>query len=108
MFETRESSAPQPRLCPGMFVKAGLRGERFWLRVQSVGDDGTLIAIVDSKLIRSTWRRGEEIRLQHEHVLESADEDDRMSFQSLVAALGSQREASLTWHVARVLARKGV
>ena len=106
MFQTRDVSAPQPRLCTGMFVKAGIRDERFWLQVKSIGADGTVRAIVDSTLIRSAWHRGEKLMLQQEHVLETACKDDRVSFQSLVTALGSQREAALTWHERRVAAGK--
>ena len=102
----RDLSAPHPMLCSGMFVKVGVRGERFWLRVQSVGVDGKIRAIVDSNLIRSTWQRGEEIMLQNEHVLETAHYEDQVSFHRLVAALGSQREAALTWHEARVVSVK--
>ena len=102
LFETRDARAPKPRVRRGVFVKVGVRGERFWCRVESVGADGTLRAIVDNDLQKSSWPRGHKLVLQHEHVLETTDATDGLTFHSLVAALGSPREAAVVWHSSRV------
>lgn len=101
-FETRGSSTDPPRVSVGCFVKIGIRGERFWCKVESVSGDGKLHAIVDNDLLRSAWRPGHKLVLQSEHVLESADVRDQLSFQRLAAATGSIREAALVWRNLRV------
>ena len=102
-FETRDASIDTPRVSVGCFVKVGIRGERFWCKVQGVSGDGKLHAIVDNNLLRSAWRPGHKLVLQSgEHVLESADVRDRLTFQRLVAATGSKRDAALLWRNLRV------
>lgn len=101
-FETRDACVPQPHVHAGGFVKVGIRGERFWCRVESVGTDGMIRAVVDNDLLRSAWRRGHVLVLQHEHVLESLDVAGQLSFKTLVATLGSKREAALVWRDVRV------
>ena len=41
--------------------------------------------------------------MQREHVLESADVRDRLTFHRLAAATGSKREAALLWRDMRVM-----
>ena len=101
-FETRATSLPQPHVHNGSFVKVGIRDERFWCRVESIGADDMIRAVVDNDLLRSAWRRGHVLVLQHEHVLESLDVADQLSFKILVATLGSKREAALVWRDVRV------
>ena len=101
-FETREACVPQPHVHNGSFVKVGIRDERFWCRVESVGADDMIRAVVDNDLLRSAWRRGHVLVLQHEHVLESLDVADQLSFKTLVATLRSKREAALVWRDVRV------
>ena len=92
MFETRDAAIPLPCVVrEGMFVKVGARGERFWCRVCSAGTE-TLRVIVDNELLHSSWARGHELVLQHEHVLEVADATDRLTYSSLVATLLGVRE----------------
>ena len=104
-FEVRDASLTKPPAHAGSFVKAGIRGERFWCRVESVGADGMIRAVVDNDLMRSAWRRGHVLVLQDEHVLEVADVTDRLTFSSLVATFGSDRKAALAWRDARVTSR---
>ena len=102
MFETRDAAIPLPCVVrEGMFVKCGLRGERFWCKVCNAGTD-VLRVIIDNELLHSSWERGHELVLQHEHVLEVADATDRLAFLSLVSALGSERDAALAWRDLRV------
>ena len=101
-FDIRDASLTKPHVHAGRFVKAGIRGERFWCRVESVRADGMLRATVDNDLLRSVWRRGHVLVLQHEHVLEVADVADQLSFKTLVATLGSKSEAALAWMDVRV------
>ena len=101
-FETREKMAAVPHVHTGMFVKVGVRGERFWCRVQHVGVD-TLRVVVNNDLLRSPWRCGHDLVVRHEHVLESADVSDQMDFQCLVSVLGSPRKAAVAWHHIRLV-----
>ena len=103
--QVRDASLAKPHVHAGSFVKAGIRGERFWCRVESVRADGMLRATVDNDLLRSAWRRGHVLVLQHEHVLEVADVADQLSFKTLAATFGSDREAALAWRGARVTSR---
>ena len=84
-------------------MKIGIRGERFWCKVESMGGDGKLHAIVDNELLRSAWPRGHKLVLQREHVLESASVVELLSLQRLVAATGSKRDAALLWRDMRVM-----
>ena len=106
MFQMRDASAPSPQVRVGSLVKASLGGERFWLHVRSVDEDGSLRASVGNDLFSAALRCGDEVELHHSHVLETADDADYCEFQRLVAALGSQREAAIAWHLAR--AAKGL
>ena len=101
-FETREKMAAVPHVHTGMFVKVGVRGERFWCRVQHVGVD-TLRVVVDNDLLRSPWRCGHDLVVRHEHVLESVDVSDQIRYQCLVSVLGSQRKAAVAWQNSRML-----
>ena len=101
-FEERDASTDPPRVSVGCFVKVGIRGERFWCKVESMSGDGKLHAIVDNVLLRSAWRPGHKLVLQSECVLESADVRDRLTFQHLAAGTGSKREAALVWRDMRV------
>jgi len=96
-FETRDASTDPPPVSVGCFVKVGIRGERFWCKVEGVSGDGKLYAIVDNELLRSAWRRGHKLVLQREHVLESASVAEQLSFQHLATGTGSKREAALLW-----------
>lgn len=102
-FEVRDASSDTPPVCVGCFVKVGIRGERFWCKVESVGGDGELHAIVDNDLLRSAWRPGHKLVLQSEYVLESADVRDRLTFHRLAAVTGSKREAAFLWRNMRVM-----
>ena len=84
-------------------MKVGIRGERFWCKVESMSGDGKLHAIVDNELLRSAWRRGHNLVLQSEHVLESADVRDRLTFHRLAAVTGSMREGALLWRDMRTM-----
>ena len=106
-FEERDASLPQLPVRKGVFVKIGVRQERFWCRVQHVGTD-TLRVVVDNELLHSPWQRGHELVVQHRHVLEVADTTDFLTFSSLVDTLGSQRRAAHVWRDARVVAGVGV
>ena len=101
-FEIHEARLPPPRVHVGCFVKVGIRRERFWCRVCGVCANGTLRATVDNDLVRSAWSRGHELVLQSEHVLEAADDTERLTFQWLVDTLGSEREAALAWQDTRI------
>ena len=100
-FEARDADIDPPRACVGDFVKVGIRGERFWCEVQSVGEGGTFHAIVDNDLLRSNGARGHVLALQREHILESASITDKLTFQRLAAVTGSEQEAALLWYNAR-------
>ena len=102
-FEVRDATAPPP-VGVGYFVKVGMRGERFWCKVDSMSGDGTLDATVDNELLRSpAWPRGHKLILQREHVLESASVAEMLSFQRLAAATGSMREGALLWRDMRAM-----
>ena len=100
-FEERDASLPRPCVRDGRFVKVGVRGERFWCRVQKVEADGRFRAVVDITLQRSQWQRGHELVLQHEHVLESVDVADQLSFRRLLllatATDSSDHHAAMLW-----------
>ena len=88
-FEERDASLPKLYVRKGVFVKVGVRQERFWCVVQHVGAD-TLRVVVDNELMHSPWQRGHELVIQHRHVLEVADTADLLRFCSSSATLGSQ------------------
>ena len=67
-----------------------------------VGLDDLLSVTVDNDLLKSPLSCGDEITIQHEHVLEVADISDRLTFQTIAAALGSYREAALVWRDLRI------
>ena len=100
-FEARDKKATEPRVQEGSWVKVGVRGERFWCKVRYEREDGCLIGVVDNELLRSTWRRGDEIVLQHDHVLETAQPRDELTFRRLPTALGSASEAAMVWRDVR-------
>ena len=102
-FETRDASTDPPPVSVGCFVKVGIRGERFWCEVKSMSGDGRLNATVDNDLLRTDWRRGHTLALQREHVLESADVRDRLTFHRLAALTGSRRGAALVWRDMRAM-----
>ena len=102
LFEVRARGVSQPPVREGVFVKVGCRAERFWGKVMSADRDGTLRIVVDNDLLRSPWQRGHELVIQHEHVLESMDAADGLTFDGLAAALGSPQGAALAWQIARV------
>ena len=89
-----------------MLIKVGVRGERFWCKVNRVRKDGALVAIVDNDLLRSPWKVGDELAVHPEHVLETSDPND-MTFVSLLSALGSS-EASMLWREFRLMDGSGV
>lgn len=98
MFETRDRSAAVPHVQNGTFVKLGVRGERFWCKVQcGKRVDGSFVGVVDNDLIRSPLQRGHEIVFQHSHVLETAEPGDELTFKGLIAALGSASDAAMMW-----------
>ena len=100
-FELRDKSSGRPSVNAGSLIKVGIRGERFWCKVQRVRDDGALVAIVDNDLIRSPWKCGDEIVVQHNHVLECSDPKDA-TLASLFAVLGSVSEAAMVWRESRL------
>ena len=51
-FETREKGAAVPHVQTGTFVKVGVRGERFWCKVQcGKRVDGSFVGTVDNDLL---------------------------------------------------------
>ena len=97
MFEERPKSAARPLVAPGAYVKVGLRGERFWCIVENESSDGALLALVDNDLVKSPWKCGDKIALQHINVLEKAEKADVLTLHSLVARLGSVGDAVIAW-----------
>ena len=91
-FEVRDRNRKRSKVEPGVLIKVGVRGERFWCKVQRVRKDGALVAIVDNELLKSPWRVGHEIVVLPEHVLETSDPND-MTFASLLSVLGSSEAA---------------
>jgi hypothetical protein len=106
-FEVRDKLVQRPNVRDGMLIKVGIRGERFWCRVKRIRGDGALIAVVDNDLIRSHWRCGDEIVVQNNHVLETSDPKD-MTFASLLATLGSAKDAAMVWRELRLADGSGV
>ena len=97
-FETRDKGAAVPRVQRGTFVKLGVRGERFWCKVQcGKRVDGSFVGIVDKDLTRSPLRCGHVIVFQHGHVLETAEPGDELTFKGLMAALASASDAAMMW-----------
>ena len=108
-LETRDKNAAVPRVQTGTFVKLGLRGERFWCKVQcDKRVDGSFVGIVDNDLLRSPLRRGHEIVFQHSHVLEAAEPRDELTFKGLMVALGSASDAAVMWRDVREASGVGV
>ena len=105
-FEVRDRNRKQPKLEPGVLIKVGVRGERFWCKVKRVRKDGALVSIVDNELLKSPWKVGHEIVVLPEHVLETSDPND-MTFASLLSALGSS-EAAMLWRELRIKDGSGV
>ena len=106
-FEVRDQRSKRPSVNDGMLIKVGIRGERFWCRVKGVRSDGAIVAIVDNDLLRSSWRCGDEIVVQRRNVLETSDPSD-MTFASLLATLGSEKEAAMVWRELRLRDGSGV
>ena len=104
-FEVRDRNRRRPKVEPGVLIKVGVRGERFWCKVQRVRKDGALVAIVDNELLKSPWRVGHEIVVLPEHVLETSDPND-MTFASLLSVLGSS-EAAMLWREMRLMDGSG-
>lgn len=100
MFEVCERHSKRPSVRVGVLIKVGIRGERFWCRVEAVRGDGALVATVNNELIRSPWKCGDEIVVQNSHVLEASDPND-MTFANLVSVLGSASAAVMSWHELR-------
>jgi hypothetical protein len=105
-FEVRDKNRKRPKVEPGVLIKVGVRGERFWCKVRGVRKDGALVAMVDNELLKSPWKVGDEIVVLHEHVLETSDPND-MTFASLLSALGSS-EAAMLWREFRLTDGSGV
>jgi hypothetical protein len=105
MFEQRPQSDALPSVRVGTFVKIGIRGERFWCCVKSTRGDGALLGVVDNDLLKSPWRRGEEIVLQRNHVLETAEPTDELTFRNLVTRFGSVGTAAAVWQDLRRMER---
>ena len=99
-FEVRDERAKRPSVNAGMLIKVGIRGERFWCRAKGVRDDGAIVAIVDNDLLRSPWRCGEQIVVQHTNALETSNPND-MTFASLLATLSSA-DAAMVWRELRL------
>ena len=104
-FEVRDRNRKRPKVEPGVLIKVGVRGERFWCKVQRVRKDGALVAIVDNELIKSPWKVGHELVVLPEHVLETSDPND-MTFASLLSALGSS-DAAMLWRAMRLMDGSG-
>ena len=104
-FEMRDRNRKRPKVEPGVLIKVGVRGERFWCKVQRVRKDGALVAIVDNELVKSPWRVGHELVVLPEHVLETSDPND-MTFASLLSVLGSS-EAAMLWREMRLMDGSG-
>ena len=106
-FELRDKRLQKPSVSDGVLIKVGIRGERFWCRVQRVRDDGAIVAIVDNDLLQSPWKCGDDIVVQQSNVLETSDPND-MTFASLLAALKSVSDAAILWRELRVRDGSGV
>jgi mitochondrial fission protein ELM1 len=104
-FEVRDRNRRRPKVEPGVLIKVGVRGERFWCKAKRVRKDGALVAIVDNELIKSPWRVGHELVVLPEHVLETSDPND-MTFASLLSVLGSS-EAAMLWREMRLMDGSG-
>ena len=104
-FEVRDKNRKRPKVEPGVLIKVGVRGERFWCKVRGVRKDGALVAIVDNELLKSPWKVGDEIVVLPEHVLETSDPSD-MTFASLLSVLGSS-EAAMLWREMRLMDGSG-
>ena len=73
MFEQRARSIEKPSVREGSFVKVRLRGAQFWCRIWNVRSDGALVGFVSSDLSGLQWRKGDEIVLQQNHVLDVSE-----------------------------------
>ena len=104
-FEVRDRNRKRSKVEPGVLIKVGVRGERFWCKVQRVRKDGALVAIVDNELLKSPWKVGHELVVLPEHVLETSDPND-MTFASLLSVLGSS-EAAMLWREMRLMDGSG-
>ena len=103
LFEQRHKSAAQPSVSIGTWLKVGVRGERFWVRVKRMRGDGSLVGVIDNDLLKSPWRRGDELVLQRSHVLETTEPADGNTFRNLVAMFGSVAEAAVVWRNLRMI-----
>ena len=104
-FEVRDKNRKRPKVEPGVLIKVGVQGERFWCKVRGVRKDGALVAMVDNELLKSPWKVGHEIVVLPEHVLETSDPSD-MTFASLLSVLGSS-EAAMLWREMRLMDGSG-
>jgi hypothetical protein len=104
-FEVRDKNRRSPKAEPGVLIKVGVRGERFWCKVKRVRKDGAIVAIVDNELLKSPRKVGDEIVVLPEHVLETSDPND-MTFASLLSVLGSS-EAAMLWREMRLMDGSG-
>ena len=107
VFEERATGAVEPRVEQGMWVKVGLREERFWCKVLQKRLNGALLVTVENHLKLSSLRLGEQVVLQRCHVLETADLQEFLVFSQLTGVLGLQGGAGL-WRDSRVMEGVGV
>ena len=96
----RRTDGGELRVKCGMWVKIGMRTERFWCRVTAIREDGTLLACVDNDLVHLAYRCGDVIELLACHVLESADSSDLAAFYALATKLGPTG-AAMVWQQKR-------
>jgi hypothetical protein len=72
-------------------VLTGKASERFWCRVSQVTSDGTrMLAVVDNNPVQVPLKSGDQIVLQHRHVLEMANLSDMLSFKHVASQKGTQ------------------
>jgi len=100
-FETRDRSVATPNVQVGSWVRVGIRGECFWCRVSRERADGALLAVVDSYLTKSPWKRGDEIVLQRSHVLDAIGDRDALVCRALWATLGSAPAGAMAWRTSK-------
>ena len=101
LLEQRPDDAAQADVHVGTWVKVGLAGERFWCKVTGMPGGDELLVVVCNDLVKWPCRQGDNIVLQRNNVLETAELIDVSTFRGLVARHGVI-EGSAVWRDLRM------
>ena len=109
-FEMRggEACVELSKLVPEhSWVKVGMRGERFWCKVQAIdASSGLLSVTVDNELVGDHgFGLGSRLEVRRAQVLDIATAADMQECQRLACMLGTETDGALAWRMQRACER---